>query len=95
MNSYGNVPAVASGVLIIGRHEIQELLTMPAALEAVAADRRRAWEGRVIKHRDYVGEDHRGFRDGPVHLLEVLQGSELQGCAVGHVGAQARVDHDR
>ena len=49
-----------------------------AALEAVAADRRRAWEGRVIKHRDYVGEDHRGDGYRSVHLVVEVRGRPVE-----------------
>ncbi len=48
MNNYGNSPVVTSGVLIIGRHEIQELLTMPAALEAVEHAFQIQAEGKAV-----------------------------------------------
>ena len=48
MNNYGNSPVVTSGVLIIGRREIQELLTMPAALEAVEHAFQIQAEGKAV-----------------------------------------------
>ncbi len=40
-----------------------------AALDRVVAERRAAWEGRIIKARDYVGEDHRGDGYRSVHFV--------------------------
>ena len=48
MNSYGNSPVVTSGVLILGRREVQELLTMPAALEAVERAFQMQAEGKAV-----------------------------------------------
>ena len=49
-----------------------------AALDRVVADRRAAWEGRIIKHRDYAGEDHRGDGYRSVHFVVAAAGRPVE-----------------
>ncbi|MFH1533166.1 MAG: hypothetical protein ABIK09_20760 [Pseudomonadota bacterium] len=49
-----------------------------AALDKVVADRRAAWKGRIIKHRDYVGEDHRGDGYRSVHFVIEARGRPVE-----------------
>jgi len=49
-----------------------------AALELVVAERRAAWKGRIIKHKDYVGKDHRGDGYRSVHLVVEARGRPVE-----------------
>ena len=49
-----------------------------AALDRVVADRGAAWEGRIIKEVDYVGEDHRGDGYRSVHFVIETRGLPVE-----------------
>ena len=48
---------------------LRVVLPTLAALDRVVAERRAAWKGRILKHRDYVGKDHRGDGYRSVHFV--------------------------
>jgi len=49
-----------------------------ASLDEAVAGRRAVWEGRIIKHRDYVGEDHRGDGYRSVHFVIEARGRPVE-----------------
>ena len=49
-----------------------------SALDKVVAGRQAAWKGRIIKHRDYVGEDHRGDGYRSVHFVIETRGRPVE-----------------
>lgn len=57
---------------------LRVVLPTLAALDRVVSDRRAAWEGRIIKHRDYVGEDHRGDGYRSVHFVVAAAGRPVE-----------------